>query len=95
MTETCQDILLTILEELVEGQRKKFKLKLSDTELRKGYANIPKGHLEKADVTDMVDLLIRYYQQEYAVEVVINVLHQINDKDLAERLRRKAAEGGW
>uniref|UniRef100_A0A8C4WQM4 NACHT, LRR and PYD domains-containing protein 3 n=1 Tax=Gopherus evgoodei TaxID=1825980 RepID=A0A8C4WQM4_9SAUR len=92
MTETCQDILLTILEELVEGQRKKFKLKLSDTELRKGYANIPKGHLEKADVTDMVDLLIRYYQQEYAVEVVINVLHQINDKDLAERLRRKSAE---
>ncbi|XP_005289599.2 NACHT, LRR and PYD domains-containing protein 3-like [Chrysemys picta bellii] len=92
MTETCQDILLTILEDLVEGQRKKFKLKLSDTELRKGYANIPKGHLEKADVTDMVDLLIRYYQQEYAVEVVINVLDQINDKDLAERLRRKSAE---
>uniref|UniRef100_A0A674JD96 NACHT, LRR and PYD domains-containing protein 3 n=1 Tax=Terrapene triunguis TaxID=2587831 RepID=A0A674JD96_9SAUR len=92
MTETCQDILLTILEDLVEGQRKKFKLKLSDTELRKGYANIPKGHLEKADVTDMVDLLIRYYQQAYAVEVVINVLDQINAKDLAERLRRKSAE---
>ncbi|XP_044866472.1 NACHT, LRR and PYD domains-containing protein 3-like isoform X2 [Mauremys mutica] len=92
MTETCQDILLMILEELVEGQRKKFKLKLSDIQLRKGYANIPKGHLEKADVTDMVDLLIRYYQQEYAVEVVINVLDQINDKDLAERLRRKSAE---
>ncbi|XP_039387508.1 NACHT, LRR and PYD domains-containing protein 3-like isoform X2 [Mauremys reevesii] len=92
MTETCQDILLTILEELVEGQRKKFKLKLSDIQLRKGYANIPTGHLEKADVTDMVDLLIRYYQQEYAMEVVINVLDQINDKDLAERLRRKSAE---
>ncbi|KAM9155538.1 NACHT, LRR and PYD domains-containing protein 3-like isoform 1-T3 [Pangshura tecta] len=92
MTETCQDILLTILEELVEGQRKKFKLKLRDIQLRKGYANIPKGHLEKADVTDMVDLLIRYYQEEYAVEVVINVLDQINDKDLAERLKRKSAE---
>ncbi|CAM4654891.1 unnamed protein product [Lepidochelys kempii] len=92
MTETYQDILLMILEELVEEQRKKFKLKLGDAELRKGYANIPKGRLEKADVTDMVDLLIRYYQEEYAVEVVINVLDHINDKDLAERLRRKSAE---
>ncbi|EMP24527.1 NACHT, LRR and PYD domains-containing protein 12 [Chelonia mydas] len=92
MTETYQDILLMILEELAEEQRKKFKLKLGDTELRKGYANIPKGRLEKADVTDMVDLLIRYYQEEYAVEVVINVLDHINDKDLAERLRRKSAE---
>ncbi|XP_038253829.1 NACHT, LRR and PYD domains-containing protein 3-like isoform X2 [Dermochelys coriacea] len=92
MTKTYQDILLMILEELVEEQRKKFKLKLGDTELRKGYANIPKGRLEKADVTDMVDLLIRYYQEEYAVEVVINVLDQINDKYLAERLRRKSAE---
>ncbi|CAM5102691.1 unnamed protein product [Eretmochelys imbricata] len=63
MTETYQDILLMILEELVKEQRKKFKLKLGDTELRKGYANIPKGRLEKADVIDMVDLLIRYYKR--------------------------------
>ncbi|XP_074845943.1 NACHT, LRR and PYD domains-containing protein 3-like [Carettochelys insculpta] len=92
MTETCQDILLTILEELVEGQQKKFKWKLNDIELKKGYANIPRGQLEKADATDMVGLLVSYYQEEYAVEVVINVLNQINDKDLAEKLRRKSAE---
>uniref|UniRef100_K7FF63 NACHT, LRR and PYD domains-containing protein 3 n=1 Tax=Pelodiscus sinensis TaxID=13735 RepID=K7FF63_PELSI len=80
--------MLAILEELEEEQRKKFKFKLNTTELREGYKNIPKGLLQKADVTDMVDLLMKYYQEEYAVEVVINVLDQINNKDLAERLRR-------
>nr|XP_006118133.1 NACHT, LRR and PYD domains-containing protein 3-like isoform X1 [Pelodiscus sinensis]XP_006118134.1 NACHT, LRR and PYD domains-containing protein 3-like isoform X1 [Pelodiscus sinensis] len=92
MTAMCLDILLAILEELEEEQRKKFKFKLNTTELREGYKNIPKGLLQKADVTDMVDLLMKYYQEEYAVEVVINVLDQINNKDLAERLRRKSGE---
>uniref|UniRef100_A0A8C8RNJ4 Pyrin domain-containing protein n=1 Tax=Pelusios castaneus TaxID=367368 RepID=A0A8C8RNJ4_9SAUR len=95
MTKTCQDILEAMLEELEADQLKNFKRKLNKTKLKEGYANIPKGRLEKADAMDVVDLLIRYYQEEYAVEVAINVLGEIKDKDLAGMLRRKSPEGGW
>lgn len=94
MGKTKHDLLLHVLEELLEEEIKKFKFKLNYMDLREGYKNIPKGHLEKADVVQLVILLIEYYQEEYAVEVAINVLDDINNKMLADWLRKASAEGG-
>ncbi|XP_019338630.1 NACHT, LRR and PYD domains-containing protein 3 isoform X1 [Alligator mississippiensis] len=92
MGKTKHDLLLHVLEELLEEEIKKFKFKLNYMDLREGYKNIPKGHLEKADVVQLVILLIEYYQEEYAVEVAINVLDDINNKMLADWLRKASAE---
>ncbi|XP_064425730.1 apoptosis-associated speck-like protein containing a CARD [Latimeria chalumnae] len=81
-----KDRLIAILDELSESEFKRFKHKLNDMEIHGGFSRIPKGKLEKADVLDLVDLLISYYTEEYAKEVTVNVLNQINKRDLAAQL---------
>nr|XP_060638825.1 NACHT, LRR and PYD domains-containing protein 1b allele 5-like [Anolis sagrei ordinatus] len=83
---TPGDHLLDILENLKEEDFRRFKRKLSEIPVRKGYNNIPKGRLEKADVLELFELLCRYYTENYATEVAARVLEKINIKDQAEKL---------
>ncbi|XP_050812965.1 apoptosis-associated speck-like protein containing a CARD isoform X2 [Gopherus flavomarginatus] len=93
MGKTVRDHLVDTLEELGQDQFKKFKTKLNAFPVREGYGNIPRGQLEKADAVDVCDKLISFYREEYAVEVTVEVLTHINERELAARLRRAAGTG--
>ncbi|XP_032640934.1 apoptosis-associated speck-like protein containing a CARD [Chelonoidis abingdonii] len=93
MGKTVQDHLVDTLEELGQDQFKKFKTKLNTFPVREGYSNIPRGRLEKADALDVCDKLISFYREEYAVEVTVEVLTDINERELADRFRRATGTG--
>ncbi|XP_039375132.1 caspase a-like [Mauremys reevesii] len=86
MHKTVRDHLLSALANLGEAQLKNFKSKLNEIRLQKGYDNIPKGVLEKADPIELTDKMIQSYQETYAVMVAEEVLRAINEIQLASRL---------
>ncbi|XP_027689211.2 apoptosis-associated speck-like protein containing a CARD isoform X1 [Chelonia mydas] len=93
MGKTVRDHLVDILEELGQDKFKRFKAKLNVFPVKEGYSNIPRGRLEKADVLDVCDNLISYYREEYAVEVTVKLLTDINERDLADRFRKATGTG--
>ncbi|XP_039389998.1 apoptosis-associated speck-like protein containing a CARD [Mauremys reevesii] len=93
MGKKVRDHLVDTLEELGQDQFKRFKTKLNVFPVKEGYSNIPRGRLEKADVLDVCDMLISYYQEDYVVEVTVAVLTDINMWDLADRLCKATGTG--
>ncbi|KAM9147530.1 apoptosis-associated speck-like protein containing a CARD [Pangshura tecta] len=93
MGKTVRDHLVDTLEDLGQDQFKKFKTKLNTFPVKEGYGNIPRGRLEKADVLDVCDRLISFYREEYALEVTVELLADINERELADRLRKAAGTG--
>ncbi|KAL8176562.1 UNVERIFIED_CONTAM: hypothetical protein K2H54_036345 [Gekko kuhli] len=93
MPKTVRDHLLDALEDLEEEELKKFKGKLNEIPLQEGFANIPRGRLQKADRLDLSDLLLSYYTASYAVQVAVQVLEGINLKREAEKLRSVTGMG--
>ncbi|XP_066467236.1 uncharacterized protein [Tiliqua scincoides] len=90
MAGAARDRLLGALEDLREQELKRFRMKLSEIPLTEGYANIPRGRLEKADALDLCDLLISFYTEDYALEVAAEVLEAVNCRDQAQQLRQAA-----
>ncbi|CAI5791018.1 FIIND domain-containing protein [Podarcis lilfordi] len=82
---TIREHLVSVLENLDEDELKRFKLNLSDSPIRGGYDNIPRGRLMKADVMDLSLLLLGFYMED-AVQVAAEVLRAINCRPEAERL---------
>uniref|UniRef100_A0A8C0ITA3 Pyrin domain-containing protein n=3 Tax=Chelonoidis abingdonii TaxID=106734 RepID=A0A8C0ITA3_CHEAB len=93
MGKTMRDHLLDTLKNLQEAEMKEFKSKLTDIKLETGYNHIPRCHLEKAEPVELTKLLISHYRVHYAVQVTTMVLEAINQRDLAERLRRATMAG--
>ncbi|KAG6925040.1 PYD and CARD domain containing [Chelydra serpentina] len=93
MGKTVRDHLVDTLEELVQDEFKRFKVKLNVFPVKEGYSNIPRGRLEKADVLDVCDKLISFYREEYAVELTVEILIDINQRDVADRLRKAIGTG--
>lgn len=77
--------LLAILEDLTDGEFKKFKWFLQQAEVLEGFPPIPKCRLEKVDRLDTIDVLSETYNKNI-VEVMIKVLKMIQKNDLVERL---------
>lgn len=77
--------LLAALEDLADGEFKKFKWYLQQAEVLEGFPAIPKSQLENADRLDTVDEITDTYNKN-AVEVTIKVLKMIKKNDLVERL---------
>lgn len=86
--KTVHDHLKAALENLRADNLKNFKAKVNKIPVKKGYENIPKGLLEKADVLDLVNHLFGYYGEKYAVQLTVNILKVINCKDQAEKLHK-------
>uniref|UniRef100_A0A8C3T430 Pyrin domain-containing protein n=1 Tax=Chelydra serpentina TaxID=8475 RepID=A0A8C3T430_CHESE len=92
---TLRDHLLKTLEDLGEDELKKFKFKLHEMPLKEGYEHIGRGTLRKVDVIDLTDKLISCYEGDYAVEVTVEALKSINERDLAEKLAVATGNGKW
>ncbi len=77
--------LMATLEDLADGDFKKFKWYLQQAEILEGFPAIPRGQLENADRVDTMNLITDTYTKN-AVEVTITVLRTIKKNDLAQRL---------
>uniref|UniRef100_A0A8C8S598 Pyrin domain-containing protein n=1 Tax=Pelusios castaneus TaxID=367368 RepID=A0A8C8S598_9SAUR len=87
--KTVQDHLVDTLEELGQDELKKFKSKLNRFQVKEGYYRFPPGRLGKAEVLDLVQMLISYYKEDYAVKLTVEFLTDINMMVLAERLLKE------
>uniref|UniRef100_A0A3Q2TGX8 Pyrin domain-containing protein n=1 Tax=Fundulus heteroclitus TaxID=8078 RepID=A0A3Q2TGX8_FUNHE len=53
-----------------------------------GYKSIPHGKLEDKDRLDTAKLLTAHYGSQDALLVTVDILEEINQNDLAQRLQR-------
>lgn len=94
MGKSVKDHILDALDNMEEAAFKNFRRRLNEVEVEAGYEKIARGKLEKADAMDVADLLISYYRQEYGLRLTLQVLEKINQKDVAEALRKECEEDG-
>ncbi|MEE6528485.1 hypothetical protein FKM82_030830, partial [Ascaphus truei] len=83
MAQTTNARILSVLDELQEADFKRFKNCLSDGSVS---PRIPCGKLENADRVDTAGLLIRHYTEEKALRVTRQVLENIDQRHLAQRI---------
>ncbi|MGH0168365.1 UNVERIFIED_CONTAM: hypothetical protein FKN15_054440 [Acipenser sinensis] len=88
MATSSKDCLLEVMEDLGQEDYKRFKWRLDHVRLKEGHKNIPKSHLENAERTEVVDKMIDFYGDDYAMEVAAETLGCINRNDLVEKLKR-------
>ncbi|XP_063286888.1 apoptosis-associated speck-like protein containing a CARD isoform X1 [Pelobates fuscus] len=88
MSFTVRDVLVRNLEELGERNFKRFRTKLNEFPVEGPYRSIPKARLEKADEDDVADLILAAYSNPYGVTVTLEVLRQINQNQIAEKLEQ-------
>ncbi|XP_034626374.1 NACHT, LRR and PYD domains-containing protein 3-like isoform X2 [Trachemys scripta elegans] len=86
------DLLVHALDNLSQGDFKRFKDKLSHSAL-KGKGNIPRGCLDHANRIDTKNLLMKFYGGEAALDVTIDAFTQIDLRDSAAKLREGKEKG--
>ncbi|XP_035987653.1 sterile alpha motif domain-containing protein 9 [Fundulus heteroclitus] len=79
------------LENLGKDSLKKFLCFLSEHP-KPGYKSIPHGKLEGKDRLDTAKLLTAHYGSQDALLVTVAILKEINQNDLAQRLRRSMGQ---
>ncbi|KAK9981738.1 hypothetical protein ABG768_001262 [Culter alburnus] len=84
---TTKTILLDVLNDLLEKEFKEFKWHLWN-----GDNPIPRGKLEKADYSDVVDLMVQHYGKSDAGKIAVRVLQSIKQNELAKQLKGKLQE---
>uniref|UniRef100_A0A8C4WG99 Apoptosis-associated speck-like protein containing a CARD n=1 Tax=Gopherus evgoodei TaxID=1825980 RepID=A0A8C4WG99_9SAUR len=90
-----RNLLLEALDDLGEDNFKRFKNKLRAAPLEERYKAISWLQLEKGDPVDVSNLLISHYGERYGVEVTVQVLGDINQRDLAESGPGAGPAGRW
>ncbi|XP_070699885.1 E3 ubiquitin-protein ligase TRIM39-like [Pempheris klunzingeri] len=88
---TSEDLLNT-LEELRDSEFKKFKWYLQQSDILQGYQTIKGSKLEKAEGLDTVDLMVKTYKLDGALEVTKMILEKIPRKDLVQSLSDSISE---
>ncbi|XP_056391070.1 pyrin-like [Hyla sarda] len=90
MAASCQDLVLSTLQELGKDSFKRFKSSLRDEEFLgpHNFKTIPLIQLEDKDCVDVTERLISHYTRDGALWVTYIILEKINEKQLAERLRK-------
>ncbi|KAM8879842.1 pyrin domain-containing protein 1-like isoform 1-T1 [Spinachia spinachia] len=84
--------LLRVLQDLRRDDFKLFQWHLSDV-VRGGCTPIPKSRLEDAERPDTVDMMMRSYGEQGAVEVAVHVLKLSGNWDAAEKLKHTSGGG--
>ncbi|XP_009700357.1 PREDICTED: NACHT, LRR and PYD domains-containing protein 3-like [Cariama cristata] len=87
--ENTKDLLLEALEDLTLDMFEKFKYKLSYMDYDE-MTNLPKYLLKNAnDPVKLADYMCDHYGADPAVDVAIDVLERVNQRDTAAKLKRK------
>ncbi|RXM94963.1 Pyrin [Acipenser ruthenus] len=87
-----EEVLISILDELIDEELKRFKFSLESIEKKYSCQHIPRSKLEHAQVTDIVSLLIDHYS-DHTINVVKDALIHIKKRCLADQLLKKAETG--
>lgn len=82
-----QDRLLAALEDLGQDEFEKFKFKLRTATAPEGRRSIPLGRLEKAARLNLAELLVEFYEDKAAAQVVA-IFEDIGLKYNASKLRK-------
>ncbi|XP_067292536.1 NACHT, LRR and PYD domains-containing protein 3-like [Pseudorasbora parva] len=83
---TTKKLLHDTLDDLKKDDLKRFKSYLKDD------GHVGAGKLEKAGVTDIVDIMMEGFGAEEAVEKTLNILRKMNQNQLAEDLQNNYTE---
>ncbi|XP_068920847.1 NACHT, LRR and PYD domains-containing protein 12-like isoform X2 [Petaurus breviceps papuanus] len=81
MAETVRCRLLRHLEQLTLEELKKFKLSL--------VGSVPRGHLERADRTEVAELLVSSLGEQEAWQLALSVWEKMGLRELWDRARRE------
>lgn len=73
----------------------KFKFKLKNTNMEKGYFKIPRRHIELAGPVELASLLLTNYGEKYAVRLTLQILQATSQCLLAEQLLKATGPGKW
>ncbi|XP_018930056.1 uncharacterized protein LOC109057288 isoform X2 [Cyprinus carpio] len=84
---SVKKLLVDSLKGLEEAELKHFHWQLNIYDNR-----ISKSELEKADRLDTVDKMVKCFEPEKAVKVMVHILRSMNQNELAEELQKKAQE---
>ncbi|TWW54358.1 NACHT, LRR and PYD domains-containing protein 4 [Takifugu flavidus] len=82
----AQEILLNVLEDLTEEEFSKFKFYLKDPGVMGGFNPIKNYRLETRERTVVVDLMVKAYKDQGAVEVTKKILEKIPRNDILQNL---------
>ncbi|KAK9951845.1 hypothetical protein ABG768_017720 [Culter alburnus] len=83
---SVKKLLHDTLDDLIEEDLKRFKSYLKEDE------RIRAGKLEKAGVTEIVDIMMERFGAEEAVKITLNILRKMNQNQLAEELQNNYTE---
>ncbi|XP_018428042.1 PREDICTED: apoptosis-associated speck-like protein containing a CARD [Nanorana parkeri] len=93
MAQTVRDAMLKALDDLGEKSFKRFCNKIMDWNIEKGFNKIPRSKLEKAETDDVATLILSFYMDSYGAELMVDVLHAINEKQVATDLKTDLDNG--
>ncbi|XP_042285953.1 caspase b-like [Thunnus maccoyii] len=85
------ELLLEVLDDLGSCEFKKLKWHLMVNGLD-SFRPIPRSRLENAYRMDIVDIMLRYYGAEMAVNITMKNLRKISRNDIVERLKEAYTE---
>ncbi|TWW59857.1 NACHT, LRR and PYD domains-containing protein 3 [Takifugu flavidus] len=82
----AQEILLNVLEHLTEEEFDKFNFYLKDPGVMGGFNPIKEGQIDNKKRTVVVDLMVKAYKDQGAVEVTKKILEKIPRNDILQNL---------
>ncbi|KAK9951846.1 hypothetical protein ABG768_017721 [Culter alburnus] len=83
---SVKKLLHDTLDKLIKEDLKRFKSYLKED------GPVPAGKLEKADVTDIAEIMMERFKAEGAVEITLNILRKMDQNQLAEELQNNYTE---
>lgn len=81
-----QETILNVLEDLTEEEFAKFKFFLKEPGITEGFIPIKRYQLETRERTVIVELMVKTYKVQGAIEVTQKILEKIPRNDILQNL---------